>query len=70
MSAEIQHEDRRFGRTGPSHLTALRSEFWQDGTAYALDAPAYIARGSLQSHFHRQRLLGDYHYITATEARP
>ena len=71
MNAGITIEPLRFGRTGPSHLQDLRDDFLSDAEAYALDAPAYIARGSLKANFHRGcRYFDDYVYISATEARP
>jgi hypothetical protein len=65
-------EPPRFGLTGPSHLIALRFEFMEDALAYSIDAPAYIARGSLTSTAHKgsEGLMQPYHYICATEARP
>lgn len=68
----IEIEPPRFGLTGPSHLIGLRFEFIEDALAYSIDAPAYIARGSLTSSAHKgaEGVMQTYHYICATEARP
>jgi hypothetical protein len=44
----------------------------EDALAYSIDAPAYIARGSLTSTAHKgsEGLMQPYHYICATDARP
>lgn len=68
----IAIEPPRFGLTGPSHLIALRFEFLQDAMSYSIDAPDYIARGSLTCTAHKgiEGVMQPYHYICATEARP
>lgn len=70
----ISYEPASFGRTGPGmRFASMRREFFFDDAAGgAIDAPAWIPRGSLQStrHEHEGALgVAPWHYVCATVCR-
>ena len=68
----IQHEDARFARTG-THcgIHRMRPEFMMDALDGPLDAPEYIARGSLSAHQHSgNNVMPAYVYVCGTNLRP
>ena len=71
MSA-VMYEDTRFSRTG-THcgIHRMRPEFMCDALSGPLDAPEYIARGSLSAHLHSgNAVMPAYVYVCGTELRP
>ena len=68
----ITHEDARFARTGlHCGLHRMRPEFMADALCGPLDAPEFIARGSLSAHQHSgSAVMPAYVYVCGTNLRP
>ena len=70
MNTPIEIEPLRFGMTGNIWLSDLRLEFCDHAELGPLDAPAYIARGSVQGHLIGRDQFGpSKHYISHTDVR-
>ena len=70
MNTPVAIEPARFGMTGNIHLSDLRFEFVSDYGIGPLDAPSYIARGSVMGHLLKADEFGpEKHYISHTEWR-
>lgn len=70
MKTPISIEPARFGMTGNRMLSDVRFEFVGDDGYSPLDAPSYIARGSVQGHLLKADEFGpEKHYISHTEWR-
>ena len=66
MSAEVVIEPARYGMTGIGvGACDVRAEFRNDAVSYALDAPAFLPRGSVISSQH-----GALVYVSHTVHRP
>jgi hypothetical protein len=70
MNTPISIEPARFGMTGNRMLSDLQFEFVGDEGVGPLDAPGYIARGSVQCHLLKADEFGPAkYYISHTEWR-
>ena len=69
-TAPVVFEPIRFGITGPGYIHSMREGYFDDAQAYGLDAPSYIATGSLRSSFQpAESWRGPQHYIASTDMR-